>query len=274
MRLGGPVVFNNPEEWVKEHKRFGYTAATCPEHLTLDSSDEMEHYRRAAATADLMISETGAWCNPLSFNADIRKSAIAYCQQQLALADEIGAQCCLNISGSRGEKWDGPDPENFTNETFQLVVDSVREIIDAVKPKRTFYTLETMPWIYPSTAEEYLALIQAIDRPGFGVHLDPVNMVNNPKVYFNTTDLLTECFTKLGPYIKSCHAKDIALSNELTIHLNEVRPGLGILDYHHFLRLIYSQKRDIPLMLEHLGSAEEYQLAAKYILAIDQQFFV
>ena len=271
MRLGGPVVFNDPEEWVREHRRFGYTAASCPEHLTLDQSEEIEVYRRAAAAAGLIIAEAGAWSNPLSSNESTRKSAIAYCQQQLALAEEIGAQCCVNITGSRGEKFDGPDPNNFSNETFQLIVDSVREIIDAVKPKRTFYTLETMPWIFPSSADEYVRLIQAIDRPEFAVHLDPVNMVNSPQMYYNTTDLLTECFNKLGPYIKCCHAKDILLSDKLTVHLSEVRPGLGILDYHHFLKLLRAQNREIPLMIEHLESAEEYQLAAKYILAIEQQ---
>lgn len=269
MRLGGPVDLNDPEEWVREHKRLGYRAAFCPEHLTLGQPAEIEAYRRAAETNGLIIAETGAWSNPLSSDESARKSAITLCQQQLALAEEIGAQCCVNISGSRGEKWDGPDPNNFSDETFQLIVDSVREIIDGVNPQRTFYTLETMPWIFPSSADEYIKLIHAIDRPAFAVHFDPVNMVNSPKVYFNTTDMLTECFKKLGPYIKSCHAKDILLTNELTVHLREVRPGLGVLDYNHFLKLIRVQNPEIPLMIEHLSSIEEYDLAAKYILQLN-----
>ena len=72
------------------------------------------------------------------------------------MADEIGARCCVNIAGSRGAKWDGPHPADLTPETFDLIVQSVREIIDAVKPTRAFYTLETMPWMYPDSADSYL----------------------------------------------------------------------------------------------------------------------
>jgi hypothetical protein len=33
-----------------------------------------------------------------------------------------------------------------------MVVAVVRDIMDAVKPTRAFYTLETMPWMYPDCA--------------------------------------------------------------------------------------------------------------------------
>jgi len=63
---------------------------------------------------------------------------------------------------------------------------------------RTVYTLETMPWMYPDSADSYLALLRAIDRPGaFGVHLDPVNLVNSPERFFRNADLLRDCFAKL-----------------------------------------------------------------------------
>ena len=40
----------------------------------------------------------------------------------------------------------------------------VGQIIDAVKPSRTFYTLEPMPWMYPDSAESYAGLIKS-NRP-------------------------------------------------------------------------------------------------------------
>ncbi len=74
--------------------------------------------------------------------------------------------------------------------------------------------------------------------------------------------MIRECVGKLGPYIKSCHAKDIQLSGKLTVHLDEVRPGLGGLDYRTFL---HELDPDMPLLLEHLPSEEEYALAAEHI---------
>jgi sugar phosphate isomerase/epimerase len=266
MRLGGPVFgkYDSADAWVKLVKKAGFHAAYCPIAPDTDSGTIMA-YESAAKKADIVIAETGAWSNPISPDGKIRSEALIKCKTQLALADEIGAQCCVNISGSRGAKWDGPDKNDLTAGTFDMIVESVREIIDAVKPKRTFYTLEIMPWMYPDSADAYLRLIKAIDRKAFAVHLDPVNMVCSPQRYFNNSALIKDCFEKLGQYIKSCHAKDIILRNNLTVHLDECRPGTGGLDYVTYLNELNKLKQDVPLMLEHLPSEEEYRLAADYI---------
>jgi sugar phosphate isomerase/epimerase len=124
-----------------------------------------------------------------------------------------------------------------------------------------------MPWAYPDSADSYVRLLKAIDRKRFAVHLDPVNLVSSPQRYFGSGPLIRECFEKLGPYIKSCHAKDILLQTKLTTHLDEVRPGLGGLDYATFLREL-SKIPDTPLMLEHLKGAEEYRKAADHIRGV------
>ena len=101
MRLGGPVEeFDSPEAWVELHKQKGYRAAYCP--VGIDAGDDtIQSYKDAAADADILIAEVGAWCNPISPNADIRSHALDHCKAQLMLADQIGARCCVNIAGSR-----------------------------------------------------------------------------------------------------------------------------------------------------------------------------
>ncbi len=269
MRLGGPLFhpYHSPEEWVAIVQRYGYRAVYCP----VDGSASLEtirQYEIAAQQADLIIAEVGAWSNPLSPDEQERQKALTLCKQALALADEIGALCAVNISGSRGEKWDGPDPRNLTAETFEMIVLTVRDILDSVKPRRAYYTLEPMPWMYPDSVDHYLDLIRAIDRPMFGVHLDPVNLINSPQRYFENARLLQDCFERLGPWIKSCHAKDIVLRPHLTTHLDEVRPGLGGLDYRVFLREASRLPQDVPLMLEHMTEESDYLLAAQYIRQI------
>ncbi|MGC8779712.1 MAG: sugar phosphate isomerase/epimerase family protein [Anaerolineae bacterium] len=271
MRLGAPVFepYSDPDAWIAAVQRRGYRAAYCPVKPEADA-ETIRAYARAAEAADIVIAEVGAWSNPLSPDAATRAAAIAKCQAGLALADAIGARCCVNIAGSRGAKWDGPHPADLTPETFDLIVQTVREIIDAVRPTRTFYTLEPMPWMYPDSADSYLALIRAIDRPHFAVHLDIVNLVNSPQRYFDNAGLIRECVAKLGPWIKSCHAKDIVLADRLTVHLDEVRPGLGGLDYRTLLRELDTLDPDLPLMLEHLPGQEEYDAAARYVREIAQ----
>jgi len=194
--------------------------------------------------------------------------ALKKCQEQLLLADRVGARCCVNIAGSRGKKWDGPHPDNLTEETFDLIVKTVQEIIDAVRPTRTFYTLETMPWIYPDSADSYSSLIKAINRKEFAVHFDPVNLICSPQRYYANGDLIRDFFKKLGPYIRSCHAKDVILLEKFIAHLEEVRPGLGGLDYKTFLIELNKIDPETPIMLEHLSSEEEYSMATSYIRSV------
>lgn len=268
VRLGGPVFgkLDSPEAWANAVKKLGYSAAYCPLNAAA-TDDVVKAYAQAAKKADIIIAEVGAWSNPISPDDKTRREALAKCRSQLALADRIGAKCCVNIAGSRGTQWDGPAAENFTQETFDIIVETTRAIIDDVKPTRTFFTLETMPWAYPDSADSYLSLFNAIDRKRFAVHLDPVNLVCSPQRYFGSGKLIRECFKKLGPHIKSCHAKDIILSKKLTTHLDEIRPGLGGLDYAAFLTEL-TKLPQIPLMLEHLSGEENYRLAAEHIRSV------
>jgi sugar phosphate isomerase/epimerase len=267
MRLGGPLFepYLEPDSWVTALKRSEYRAAYCPE---LKGGYTPKDFANAARAADILIAEVGVWNNPLSRDDATRKEAIRLCQEKLTLADEIGAACCVNIAGSRGSKWDGPHPDDLTPETFDLIVGTVRVIIDAVKPKRTFYTLETMPWMYPDSTESYLQLINAIDRPSFAVHFDPVNLICSPQRYFNNAALIGEFIAVLGPRIKSVHAKDIILRDHLTTHLDEVCPGLGALNYRNLLRELNHLDANIPLMVEHLPGEAEYRQATAYLRGV------
>ncbi len=268
LRLGGPVFekYPDPQGWVEAVKRLGYSAAYCPVGVKA-SDDEVRAYEDAAGKADIIIAEVGAWSNPICADEATRKAALEKCRTHLALADRIGARCCVNIAGSLSEQWDGPSAKNFTQDAFDLIVETTRSIIDAVNPKRTHFALETMPWAYPDSPDSYVRLLEAIDRQGFAVHLDPVNLVCSPQRYYGSGALIRECFEKLGPHIKSCHAKDILLQTKLTTHLDEVRPGLGGLDYAVFLKEL-SRFPDTPLMLEHLPNAEEYQKAADHVRGV------
>jgi len=268
MRLGGPVYdrVRDPDGWVAALRRLGYRAAYCPIERSSDDAT-VRAWANAARATDIVIAEVGAWSNPMSPDDETRRKALDLCRGQLALADRIGARCCVNIAGSLGMKWDGPSPADLAEDTFDLVVETTRGIIDAVKPTRTYYTLETMPWMYPDSPESYERLIRAIDRPRFAVHFDAVNLVNSPPRYFATGALVREFVRRLGPHIRSCHLKDIRLGETLTVHLDEVRPGTGGLDYRALLAELDRLDPDLPVMLEHLTTAEEYDLAAAHVRA-------
>ncbi|MFW5688219.1 MAG: TIM barrel protein [Spirochaetota bacterium] len=155
--------------------RFGYRAAYCPVGIDSGSAERAE-YRAAAAEADIVIAEVGAWSNPLSPDRGEADAAYAKMVRSLALADEVGARCCVNMAGSRGTTWDGPDPRDLTSETFELIVGLCQRVIDEVRPTRTKLSVEPMPWMYPyspETAPEYeqaAAFIRSVaDRLGIAL---------------------------------------------------------------------------------------------------------
>ena len=267
--LGGAIFeeFSDPDTWACAVKRAGWRAAYCP--LGPEAPDDLVRaYEQAAVRAGVVIAEVGVWNNPLAQDESERKAALEKCKACLNLADRIGAACCVNVAGSLGPIWHGPDPRDLTDEAFDAVVQTVREIIDAVEPSRTFYTLETMPWMLPTSADDYLRLIAAIDRPAFAVHFDPVNMICSPRLYYNNGAFIADFIEKLGPRIKSCHAKDVVMSNDFIVHITETRAGLGSLDYRAFLTHLAALDHDVPLMIEHLATADEYAAAAEYIRSV------
>lgn len=272
MRLGGPLFddVKDPEQWVEALQKKGYRAAYCPVQPD-DDGDLIDAYAEAAKKADIVIAETGAWSSPVSEDDKARKAALKLNKDQLALAERIGARCCVNVAGGRGTNWLAPDPRDMTEETFDMIVEVVREIIDEVRPTRTFYTLETMPYTYPDTVDCYVRFVKAIDRKQFACHFDPVNLISSPQLYYSNAEVIRDFCNKLGPYIRSCHAKDTQLMNELTVFLKEVIPGTGALCYRTYLTELSKLDPDIPVMLEHLETEEEYDQAASYVRLVAEE---
>ncbi len=266
MRIGGGIEkpYQNPQEWYEIVQELGYRAVLAPIDYRAGQA-EKEAYLECIREHDLVLGEVGAWCSPLSNDETKRRSNLEYCKNQLALAEEMGANCCVNIAGSREEKWDGFCAGNYLEDTYALIVDTVREIIDAVKPERTSYTLEPMPWMVPSSPDEYLKLIHDVDRRGFGVHLDFTNMINCPERFVYRDRFVKECFEKLAPYIKSVHGKDVVMEDSLPCVIREVMPGKGCLDYGKVIRLCESLGTDMTFFVEHLPDHRSYMEAAAYV---------
>lgn len=266
MRFGGFIFkkWNTPEEWAQAAIEAGYSAVYFPVDYRADLK-VIDGYKKAAEDADLVICEIGVWNNLLDRDPEKRAANMDRAIHQLELADYVGANCCVNISGNCGEQWDGHHPDNFTQKTFEEVVLTTQKIIDTVNPKNTEYSLEPMPWMFPHTADSYVDLIKAVDRKAFAAHLDPVNVINSPVQYYRTGEVIQEWFDKLGTQIKSCHAKDIIMSGKLTVHLDECRPGTGNLDYETYLKCMTKLPDRACLMLEHMTEEIDYIEATKYI---------
>jgi sugar phosphate isomerase/epimerase len=273
IRLGGPIFAktNDPDALALAHRELGYRAAYCP-GVSLKDTDRIHALAEAFAKHDVVIAEVGRWCNLMDADPEKRRTNLESVTEGLALAEAIGARCCVDIAGSfNPTSWFGPHPNNLSQNFFDAAVENARKIIDAVKPKRTRFSYEAMGWALPDSPDSYVKLIKAVQRPAFGVHLDPCNLVNSPDKFYHNTALLNECFDKLGRWIVSCHAKDLTWDVEMNVHFREVVAGKGSLDYATYLKRVAQLPQNPPLMLEHLATAEDYAGAREHIIEVGRK---
>jgi sugar phosphate isomerase/epimerase len=269
IKLGryGVEYTGDPEAYVRQYVDEGYRAIYAPQLKPGDPA--IKALVAAVAKAGLVIGEAGAWRNLIAHDETKRKANLQYAVDTLAAADEMGVVACVAFHGTVGHAADpwqlsynydyGPHPDNLGEAGFQRMVDTARYVIDAVKPTRTKFSLEMVPWLITGTPQEYLRLIKAVDRPQFGAHIDAANMITSPQFYFDTPRMLREGFALLAPYVVSAHAKDIVMQGgpgRISFHMDEVPPGEGMLDYRAYLRELNALRRDVPLMLEHFYKPE------------------
>lgn len=267
MKLGisSRLEHTTPQDWASKHKALGLESVVFPVSC-LDGEDCVMAYKKAADDAGLIVAEVGIWRNTLAADPQERRQWIDYSIQQLRMADEIGAKCCVNVVGTPyGPRWDGGYRNNFSKELWRMAIGMIREIIDTARPKHTKFCIESMPWMIPSTPDEYLKLIEEVDRTEFGTHLDVVNMITSPQKYFFNDEFLHECFEKLKGTICSCHLKDIRLKEEYTFQLEECACGQGTLDLELYARLADAENPDMPMIIEHLTTDEEYAASVRYV---------
>ena len=237
MRLGtsSPLKHDSPEEWAENHVKLGLRCVNFPLNCN-DPEDKITAYRDAAKAHGLLIAEVGIWRNALASDSSERRKNMDYCIGQLRLADFLGARCAVNVAGAFGPRWDGHYKENFSAEAWKETVRMVQEIIDTA----------------------YLKLIDMVDRDRFAVHMDIINMTNSAERYFNPEEFIDEVAEMLGDKIRSCHIKDVHLKEEYTFQLEECAPGEGEFPLRYYAQKMSSIDPDMPVILEHLNTDEEY----------------
>ena len=271
--ISSSLEHSSPQDWAKKHKALGLQTVNFPVNCD-DGEETFMAYKKAADEAGLTIAEVGVWRNTLAADPEERQHWIDYAIRQLRMADAIGAACCVNVVGTPyGPRWDGGYRENFSTELWDMAVSMIRQIIDTARPHHTKFCIESMPWMIPSGPDEYLRLIEAVDRTEFGTHLDVVNMITSPKRYFFNDEFLDECFEKLHGTIVSCHLKDIRLKPEYTFQLEECACGQGTLNLQRYIRLATTENPCMPMIIEHLTTDAEYIASVQYVQELTRPSF-
>ncbi len=95
---------DDPVELAREHRRLGYSAAYCPGREGLTTAARCRAIRDAFKAENVAIAEVGAWRNMLDPDSAKRAENLRYVTERLALAEAVGARCCVDIAGSYNPK--------------------------------------------------------------------------------------------------------------------------------------------------------------------------
>jgi len=282
MRLGATIdqylKSSDPEAFVAECAKQGYRSASCPP-VDIRDKEKIRAIREVFSKADIVIGEVQAWVSALDSRPEARQKHRKQIAESIAVADEVGAVCCVTVAGTLDTRdniaCDTPHPDNFLETTYEAAVEWIRAVLKDTKPRRTKLSLEMSPWTLLDGPEIYLKLIKDVDHPALAVHVDPSNAILYPRILWSNTARVNQCFDLLGPWVVSCHAKDLyyapAVLELRHVNFIEVIPGRGVLDYKTFIRRAEQISPDMPMIIEHLRKPEEYAEAASYIRRVGRE---
>lgn len=280
--LGGPVFMDSGdmynygvdisngdelEKFIDKVKFKGFKAIYCP-IIDLNNHSLIELTKKRLKEEGITIAECGYWDNLLDLNLDDRKKTRAKMAETIRLADALEAKCAINTVGSLAKgSHRNHCADNFTEKAFDEIVDMTHDLLDETNPEHTKLSYEIYQWHILDSTKEIKRMVDAVNDKRFGVHLDLVNLLNCPRRYWRSLDVAKEFIDTLGEHIVSAHVKDVWMNQGINddLEFHEVPAGNGQVDIAGCMKLLSQLPQDIPYMMEHLKTEEEYNDVSVYL---------
>lgn len=157
--------------------------------------------------------------------------------------------------------------ENFKEEPFLEVVESVRELVKEAEKFGVIVGIEAgvnHPVYSPKVMKR---LLDTIDSNNLQVILDPVNLLTID-TYQNQEEIFQEAMELFGDRVIILHAKDFVIEDNKLV---PIAVGRGLLNYDYILKVMKKKKPFINILLEETKEPfinesvtllkEKYQLA-------------
>jgi sugar phosphate isomerase/epimerase len=233
------------------------------------SIDDVIDVKRTLDAAGLEVAQANGWYECLvNPDDDLRHSGIRGLEALARLGREMGALSVYVRPGGlnpRGHWW--PHPENHSKETFDRLVKSLQAICVTAAKEGINLAVEGHVLSPLNSPEAVRNLIDAVASPHLKFNLDPVNFIGTVADVHDTHPVLHRLFDMLGHEAIIAHAKDCTLGDALVVHIDEVVPGQGTLDYGFFLRHFAQYQPDGYFLIEHLP-IDKVPAARQFIMQV------
>lgn len=255
------------EKLTKEIAGFGLTsvqlalAKSFPDLHTGEGSltpGLARHIGDAFRKENLHIAVLGCYINMIHPDHSERRKALDRFKEHIRYARDFG---CSIVGTETGNVY--PEivytEDNFTEQAYQEVVESVRELVNEAEKFGVIVGIEGGINHPIHTPQRMRRLLDDIPSNNLQVIFDPANFLS-PENYLHQEQVFEEAFELFGNRIAIVHAKDFIIDNHW---IKMVPVGTGLLNYQAVFKYIKQQKPYITILLEstrepHINDSIEY----------------
>ena len=230
------------------------------------TADDVNRVRYAFEDAGLVVAQTNGWYESL-INPDeaIRAEGIKGLQALIRIGRQLDTRFVYVRPGSmnpNGHWW--PHPANHLPQTFDRLVNSMKQACAVAEAEGVLLGVEGHVVSTLDTPQRVRDLVDAVQSPGLKFNMDPVNFTGTVRDVQDTSRLLNELYDVLGDVMIAVHAKDCAILDEHVVHIVEVVPCTGTMNYEILMRRWVECCPDGYFLIEHLPD-EKVDIARKAI---------
>lgn len=203
------------------------------------------HIGNAFHQKNIQIAVLGCYINMIHPDRTERRKSLDRFKEHLRFARDFG--CSIVGTETGNVKADmGFTEENFTEQPFQDVVDSVRELVTEAEKFGVIVGIEggvNHPIYSPKAMKR---LLDSVESNNLQVIFDPVNYLTREN-YKNQEKVFQEAIDLFGDRIVILHAKDFIIIND---QIETTPVGKGLLNYESIFRLLKEKKPYMNILME------------------------
>lgn len=208
------------------------------------------------------VAVLGCYINPTNPDEAKRQEEVAKFIEHLKFAKIIGADMVGTETGRYSSAFDVVE-ETYTERCYQLLLKSMREIVDAAEKLGMIVGVEAVHDHTLYSPEMMRRFLDDIDSPNVEAILDPVNLIRAEDVD-RQEEIIDRAFALYGDRITMLHIKDFRIVDGAP-EFEYV--GEGLFDYRPLLRHLKQEKPYITMLLEN-SNANRYHRDVEYLQKI------
>jgi L-ribulose-5-phosphate 3-epimerase len=206
----------------------------------------------------------GAYFNMIHPDRDIKQNGMTHFKKMLKFANTYKIPYVGTETGSKmGSPW-GYDPKNHTKESYDEVVDVLKELLRFTDDLETQIAIEGA-YAHTIYAPKVMRrLLDDLKNPHLKVTLDLFNLLNLDQ-FHDYKSIWLEALSLLKEDIVIIHLKDFVIEND---QFKLVGLGKGLFDYPWLIQTLFTHLKNPYLIFEGVVSDNTIKESVMYIKSL------